>query len=243
MITKKAWTALVLVLGVGSAVVLCALNGFFPALRDVSDPLGRPSKLSNEVIHSAGQFDTLTAVLVPKHAELASSIQTLRPLSVDLEALTDKAGVLSGQAVTLNESTRSVASIAAPLPDLVARVTVRSNTASPTVAGLSTAVGSVTTQLELILPGLTTVQGTLAALGPKASGIAATLANVQEAAAHVREFGPLLAVIGPPVNSLNIPKLGFEAPPLPGLPSAPPLPTPLQQVLLLLPLLPALPHP
>ena len=49
-------------------------------------------------------------------------------------------------------------------------------------------------------------------------GIASTLATIQEEAAHVREFGPLLAVVGPPFNSLGIPSLGFEAPPLPPLP-------------------------
>lgn len=214
MITKKLWTAIVLMLGAGSAVVLCALNGFFPAVRDVSDPLGRPSKLSLELIDSAGQFDTLTAILVPKHARLASDIQTLTPLANDLEGLTDKAGELSGQAKTLNASTSTVSEIAAPLPDLIVTVTGRSDTASPTVAGLSTAVGSVTTQLEAISHGLTTVQGSLGALGPKASAISATLAIVREEAAHVQEFGPLLAVIGPPVNDLNLPALGVApAPP------------------------------
>ncbi len=218
MITKKTFTASVLLLGVVPAVALCILNGFFPAFRDVKDPLGRPSTLSQGLIDSADQLDTLTAVLVPKHAQLADGIQALVPLSNDLERLTNKAGELSGQSVTLISSTRNVSSIAAPLPDLVQSVTVRANEASPTVAGLSTAVGSVTAELEGIQQGLTTIQGTLGTLGPKASGIAATLATIQEEAAHVSEFGPLLAVIGPPVNSLNLPPLGFSAPPLPPLP-------------------------
>ncbi|UZG60289.1 hypothetical protein [Rhodococcus opacus] len=208
MVTKKAWFGVVLALGVAPTVLLCAVNGFVPGVDDVIDPLGRPSQLSLEVIDSAGQFDTLTAILVPKHAQLASDIQALNPLATDLEGLTDKAGELSGQTKTLNASTGGVSTIAAPLPDLVANVTGRANQASPTVAGLSTAVGSVTTQLEAIYQGLTTIEGSLGALGPKATAIAATLSNIEEEARHVQEFGPLLAVIGPPVNSLNLPPIG-----------------------------------
>ncbi|EKT77775.1 hypothetical protein WSS_A35913 [Rhodococcus opacus M213] len=215
MITKKAWLGVVLALGVAPAVLLCAVNGFVPGADDVVDPLGRPSQLSLEVINSADQFDTLTSILVPKHAQLSSDIQALNPLANDLEGLTDKAGELAGQAKTLNASTGDVSTIAAPLPDLVANVTGRANQASPTVAGLSTAVGSVTTQLEAINTGLTTIEGTLGTLGPKATAIAATLANVEEEARHVQELGPLLAVVGPPVNSLNLPPLGVATTPTP----------------------------
>ncbi|MFC9840785.1 hypothetical protein ACFVKB_44585 [Rhodococcus sp. NPDC127530] len=215
MITKKAWLGVVLGLGLAPAVLLCAVNGFLPGLDDVVDPLGRPSQLSLEVIDSAGQFDTLTSILVPKHARLASDIQALDPLAHDLEGLTTKAGELTGQAKTLNASTGTVSTIASPLPDLVANVTDRANQASPTVAGLSTAVGSVTTQLEAINQGLTTIEGTLGTLGPKATAIAATLANVEEEARHIQELGPLLAVVGPPVNSLNLPPLGVATTPTP----------------------------
>lgn len=215
MITKKAWLGVVLGLGVAPAVLLCAVNGFLPGLDDVVDPLGRPSQLSLEVIDSAGQFDTLTGILVPKHAQLSGDIQTLGPLADDLEGLTDKAGELTGQAKTLNSSTGDVSTIAGPLPDLVANVTGRANQAAPTVAGLSTAVGSVTTQLEAVNDGLITVGGTLSTLGPKATAIAATLANVEEEARHVQELGPVLAVVGPPVNSLNLPAIGVATTPTP----------------------------
>lgn len=215
MITKKAWFGVVLGLGVAPAVLLCGFNGFVPGLEDIADPLGRPSQLSLEVIDSAGQFDTLTAILIPKHARLAADIQVLGPLADDLESLTDKAGELSGQAKILNSSTHDVSIIAGPLPDLVANVTGRADQASPTVAGLATAVGSVTTQLEAINTGLTTIEGTLGVLGPKAAAIAATLATVEEEARHVQAVGPLLAVVGPPVNSLNLPPLGAASAPTP----------------------------
>ncbi|ROZ52958.1 hypothetical protein EEB12_29515 [Rhodococcus sp. WS1] len=215
MITKKTWLGVVVGLGFAPTVLLCAVNGFVPALENVIDPLGRPSQLSLEVIDSADQFDTLTSILVPKHAQLATDIQALTPLAHDLEGLTAKAAELTGQSKTLNISTGGVSTIAAPLPGLVANVTARANQAGPTVAGLSMAVGSVTTQLEAINTGLTTVSGTLGTLEPKATAIAATLANVEEEARHVQALGPLLSVIGPPVNSLNLPPLGVAATPNP----------------------------
>lgn len=208
MVTTKSWTAIVVIVGLGIAVILCLVNGFFPAARDISDPLGRPSKLSTELIGSAGQFDTITGTLVPKHEQLSGDIQTLGPLADNLGTLTDKAGELTGSASTVNGSTSSVNSIAFPLPDLIASVTGRANEAAPTVGGLSTAVDSVAGELNDMHGGLTTIQSSLAQLGPKASAIAATLAVVQEEAAHVKPLGPLLAVIGPPVNDLNLPALG-----------------------------------
>ena len=210
-VTAKSWTSIALLIGGGSAVVLCVINGFIPGLRDISDPLGRPSSLSAELINSAGQFDTLTSVLVPKHEQLAGDIQTLRPLADNLESLTDRAGALTGSAQTLNASTANVNDIALPLPSLITDVIGRANTATPTVAGLSTAVRSVAGELQNMQQGLGTIETSLGALGPKASDIAATLAVVREEAAHVREFGPLLAIIGPPVNALNLPPLSIPA--------------------------------
>lgn len=217
-ISKKAFTSTVLLCGVAPAVAMCVMHGFLPGLQDVVDPLGRPSRLSNELIDSAGQFDTLTATLVPKHARLASGAQALTPLSDDLAKLTDKAGELSGHAIGLNADTASVITISGPLPGLLTQVTNRADQASPTVSGLSSSVDSVTAQLQAINGGLAGIKDTLSEVGGKGSKIAATLANVQEEAAHVREFGPLLAVVGPPVNSLGIPAIPFNAPPLPAIP-------------------------
>lgn len=215
MVTKRTWFGIVLALGIAPTVLLCAINGFVPGTVDLVDPLGRPSQLSLEVIDSAGQFDSLTSVLVPKHAQLASDIQALNPLAIDLESLTKRAGELSGHAQTLNASTNSVIEIAEPLPDLVANVTSRANETSQTVAGLSMAVDSVTTRLESVNHGLTTIKGSLGELGPRANAIAATLSNIEEEARHVQVFGPLLAVVGPPINSLNLPPLGGATAPTP----------------------------
>lgn len=218
MVSKRAFTSVVLAVGAAPALILCGVNGFFPAFRDISDPLGRPSLFASQIIGSAEQLDDLTAELEPKHARLASDIQALRPLSNDLGVLAGRSIELSPLAVTLSGSASNVSRIAAPLPNSVAGITARADEAGSTVAGLSTAVGSVSTELQEIHDGLTTIEGTIQALGPEASGIALTLAAIAEESAHVKEFGPLLAVIGPPVNSLGIPPLGFEAPPLPSLP-------------------------
>lgn len=210
MATTKQFVGVVVVLAVIPAVVLCAVNGFVPGLNDVRDPLGRPAALSQELITSAGQLDELSAIFVPKHAQLSTDIQALTPLADDLEKLTVKAGELPGQSASMNASTRQVSIIAATLPDLVATVTDRADQAAPAVAGLTTAIGSVTSQLEAINTNLTTVQGTLGELGPRGATLASTLANIEEEARHVQEFGPLLTVIGPPVNALNLPPLGLD---------------------------------
>ncbi|QHE71367.1 hypothetical protein [Rhodococcus sp. WAY2] len=218
MVGSRTFAAVVLVLGVAPAIGLCAINGFFPTFRDISDPLGRPSALSVQIIDSAQRLDELTVELEPKHARLAADIQVLGPMSNDLAVLVGRSVELSPLSATLRDNASKVADISAPLPNVVTNVTARSDEAGATVDGLSTAVGSVATELQGIHDGLTTMQLTLLALGPKMSGIASTLATIQEEAAHVREFGPLLAVVGPPFNSLGIPSLGFEAPPLPPLP-------------------------
>ncbi len=163
------------------------------------------------MITSAGQLDELTSVFVPKHAQLSGDIQALIPLADDLESLTTKAAELPGKSSTVNASTRDVSTIAGPLPDLIAAVTAHSDRAAPTVGGLSTAVESVTTQLQSIEQNLGAVQSAVGELGPRSSAIASTLANIEEEARHVQVFGPLLALIGPPVNSLNLPPLGVPA--------------------------------
>ncbi|GGO00737.1 hypothetical protein [Nocardia rhizosphaerihabitans] len=218
MAGKRTFTSVVLAAGAVPALGLCVLNGFLPSLRDVSDPLGRPSVLSEQVIDSAQQLDTVTAKMEPKHALLAVDIQVLGPLSGELGVLAGRSVELSPLAALLTGDAEKVGRIAGPLPDVVAGVTGRATEADSTMAGVSTSIGSVTTELQGIHGGLGTIRGTLQALGPKTSGIAATLAVIAEQAAHVQVFGPLLAVIGPPVNSLGIPPLGFEAPPLPPLP-------------------------
>ncbi|QQM52983.1 hypothetical protein [Rhodococcus pyridinivorans] len=215
MITAKQFVGVVLGVGALPAVALCVTNGFLPTMTDLQDPLGRPAALSQELIVSAGQLDKLASVFVPKHAQLAVDIQALVPLADDLEVLTDTAARLPDGALAVNESTRQVGTIAKPLPELVANVTGRADQAAPTVAGLATAVSSVTTELEAIDINLVSVQGALGELGPRARTIASTLSNIEEEARHVQVFGPLLAVIGPPVNALNLPPLGVPTPPAP----------------------------
>lgn len=205
MISRKAWLGVVVVLGIIPALVLCVGYRFVPVFQDLSDPLGRPSNLSLGLVNSAQQFDIITGELVPKHKELSGSIQTLHPVARDLAKLTGEAGKLSDLAITLNTSTAGIARIAGGLPEKIDLLTGRATVASPVVSDLTGSIGGVTTELRSVSEELGTIQTSLSALGPKARGIAATLAHVEEEAAHVREFGPLLALLGPAVNGPKAP--------------------------------------
>lgn len=208
MINRKSWITIVVILGLVPAVLLCLGYKFVPGATDLADPLGRPSELSQGIIHSAGRFDELAGDLDPKHRELSQSIQTLNPVADDLAKLTGKAGELSPLAVALNAATTGIAGTAEGLPGKLDLLTKRSNGAAPVVRDLSGSIGGVTTQLESIHGELKTIKGSLATLGPRAKGIAATLAHVEEEAAHVQEMGPLLALLGPAVNGPKIPAPG-----------------------------------
>ncbi|MFI6953394.1 hypothetical protein ACIBJI_07950 [Nocardia sp. NPDC050408] len=218
IIKGRALAGVFTLAGIAPAVVLCVANGFVPGWSDISDPLGRPSQLSQDVIHSADQLDQITARLVPKHSELSQRAQVLNSLSINLAGLTDAAGHLPGDASRLNATTTGLAGAATPLPGLVGKVNGRVQQAIPQVNALSGGVATLADRLDALNNSMSTVQSSLSGLGPKSSSIASTLATIEEESAHVREFGPLLAVVGPPVNELGIPPLGFEAPPLPGLP-------------------------
>ncbi len=200
MASPKTAGAIVVVLGVVPAVLICVANSFLPGWTDLKDPLGRPATLSESLIDSADRLDTLTAQMVPKHEDLAGGIQTLAPLSANLTDLTNAAGTLPPSAVTVNTSTRAVADIAAPLPQLIAVVTGHSVDATSMVGELTTAVDGVTGELTNVDTEMASVQTSLAALGPQASGISATLSNIEEEASRVGPLGPVLAVLGPLVN-------------------------------------------
>jgi len=218
MTTKKTFGIVVVAGCLVPAVALCVVNGFVPAIRDVADPLGRPSQLSADVIGSAHQFDQITARLEPDHADLAHGIQAIFPLADDLEILSNQADGLPERAAGLTTSTTTVIDVAHPLPDLVTAINGRVQQTNPKVGELSTAVGALTEQLVGIRSGLETTRSTLAGIGPKTTQIASVLATIEAESAQVQVFGPVLGAIGPPVNQLNIPPLGFTAPPLPPLP-------------------------
>lgn len=193
--TKKTWGLFVLVAGLGVAVLLSMSNAFVPAVADIKDPLGRPSALSLEVIHSASEFDRLTSVLVPKHGKLAVRIQTLNTVATDLDILVDNAGDLTGKAKSVNAHTVSVRSTATPLPGLINRVTGRAQEAAPVVGNLGSAVSSVTGQLRAINGGLAGIYGDLSALGPRADTIAHLLADIENESKRVKPLAPVLATL------------------------------------------------
>ncbi|MDF3281089.1 hypothetical protein [Gordonia sp. N1V] len=205
MVSTRVWLVTLGVIALVPILVLCVVNRFIPTGTDLKDPLGRPSDLSNQIIYSAYQFDVITARLDPKHQELSQSIQVLETVATDLAKLTDAAGRLTGLAGTVNESTSGVIGIAGGLPEKIQTITVRSDTAAPTVLTLAGAIQAVTNQLAAVNGGLQTVGSSLATLGPRAHSIAQTLSYIEEEAAHVRELGPLLALLGPAVNGPQTP--------------------------------------
>lgn len=209
MITKKVWFAIVGAFGGGAAVLLSIANGFVPHTEDLVDPLGRPSELSLQVIHSASEFDRLSATLVPKHGDLGGRIGVLQTVADDLDGIVGKAGDLVPSAQTVNAGTTSVQGVATPLPALIDKVTGRAKEATPVVKGLGDSVGSVASQLATIGGSLNGVRGDLAALGPRADLIVAILKRIEDESARVRPVSPLLALLSQLTNGPSQPNTGL----------------------------------
>jgi hypothetical protein len=200
MIPMKLWWTIVLVPLVVVAVLLSVLTRFVPGLHDLTDPLGSPSKVGLTIIQSTSEIDRITQALLPKHSDLAQRARMVKTISSDLDTLVGKAAELAPAAVSVNNDVRSVQGVATPLPQLISNVTGRANQATPTVAALGAAVGSVTYQLELIGNGLGSARGSLAALGPRASSIVGSLQLIEAETARLRPVGPLLSYLARLVN-------------------------------------------
>ncbi|MCQ4079108.1 hypothetical protein NGB36_00365 [Streptomyces sp. RB6PN25] len=215
MLTKKVWFATVATLGGGACIVIGMLNRFVPHLQDLSDPLGRPSALSLQVIHSASQFDSITSVLVPKHHDLGQRIQVLHTVADDLDGLVNKAGGLVPSAQAVNGDTTTVQGVATPLPPLINKVTGRAQQATPQVNALGNAVSSVTTQLNAVDVNMTAIATDLGALGPRAQEIVAILQEIEAESERIRPVAPLLPVLSTVTNitsSNGQPILGLLGP-------------------------------
>ncbi|MET8249567.1 hypothetical protein ABZV31_37520 [Streptomyces sp. NPDC005202] len=195
MVTKKAFTAFTLLFGGTIATVLVVSHSYVPRVPNLLDPLGRPSALAKNIIFSAGEFDRISAELVPKHTELRARIRVLLGVSNDLDALVDKADALAPLAVAANKGTSNVAGAAEPLPKLISGVTDRAREAGPVAVGLGGSVSSVTTQLEGIGSQLDSIHKNLSALGPTADAIAAELAKIEDESARLGPASPLLRLL------------------------------------------------
>lgn len=205
----KSWLTFVLVVGLGGAVLLSAANSFVPGVQDVKDPLGRPSALSKEVIHSASEFQRITGILVPKHDWLSQKIQKLGTVSDDLSTVVGQAGQLPGAAITVNGDTTTVSKVAVPLPGLIGHITSRAQEAGPVVNDLGASVDGVATQISAVNGQLGGALADLATLGPRARTIVGLLAQIQDESVKVKVAapllqglkGPLALVYGAPVAS------------------------------------------
>jgi methyl-accepting chemotaxis protein len=195
MITKRVWLIGVLVVGAGLSVGVATANSFVPHVEDVKDPLGRPSALAKQVIHSASEFDRISAVLEPKHSDLSNRIAVLNGVSDNLGTLVDRSGKLAPLMTKATSGTSQVITFSGPLPKLIGNVTNRSNQAVSTADQLNSAVGGVTDQLEAIVGQERSIDQNLTTLGPKASKIASTLDEIESTASHVRSVAPILKLL------------------------------------------------
>jgi ABC-type transporter Mla subunit MlaD len=200
MIARRTWLVFVGVLGLGGALVFALIFRYVPVVNDVTDPLGRPSTLANSVIYSSSQFDEISGVLVPKHAELTSRIAVLDTVADSLDGVVDEAGDLTPLAVQVNNGTDQVVGVAVPLPNLVGQITDRSKQATGAVGDLHGTIVDLTGGLQRVGDRLGTIHGTLGQLGPKADNITAVLAQIDDESKRIAPLGPVLGALGKTTN-------------------------------------------
>jgi len=203
VVTKKAWTLFVVIVGGILVVSLCVWNRFVPGAKDMADPLGTPTNMAESIVHSASEFDRITGILVPKHAELGERMQMMNTMTNNLDHLVNRAAYLGPMAITVNKSTTTVQGVANPLPQLISAVTGRAQQATPAVGVLSAAVASVVTQLQAVGVQLEGIHGNLSALSPKATSIVALLSQIQAESLRLRPVGPLLSLLADVTRAPN----------------------------------------
>lgn len=193
MLTKTVWLVAALAAGGAVAVFLAADHSFVPGVEDVKDPLGRPPALSEEVIFSASEFDRISGILVPKHADLAERIAVLNDVSSELATVTDRASRLPGFAASVNDKTGEVVAVSQPLPGLIRGVADQSDEGIAAVGRLDSSVAGVTTELEEVLAAQESIHEDLQALGPTAAAIAEELADIEESSKRLKPVAPVLS--------------------------------------------------
>lgn len=195
MVRRSVWWTLVLVAGLGGAVALALAFRFVPVVDDVVDPLGRPSALADSVVFSAGEFDRISGVLVPKHRELTERLDVLRTVADSLDRVVDTAGGLPPLAAAANDGTGHVVAVARPLPDLVGQITGRAKEATGAASDLRETVVDLTGGLQRVGDGLGTIHTTLQTLGPRGRDIAEVLARIEQESGRIAPLGPVLGAV------------------------------------------------
>ncbi len=195
MMTKKLWLLTVLFVGGTMSTGVAVSNRFVPSMEDVADPLGRPSALALELIHSSSELERITGILVPKHADLRGRIGVLNGVSDDLDAVAGSADSLDDLTMSANSGAARVGAVSIPLPGLIGNVTARSTQAVSAVDRLHGAAGSISAQLEQVVAQEQAIYRSLQQLGPRARSIAAVLANIEQDTSRLKTAGPVLRLL------------------------------------------------
>lgn len=192
MLSRTRWSLLVAILGGGLSVVTALVHGFVPTGADLADPLGRPAELTDSVVRSTAEIDRLSELVLGDHTTIAGQAATVVDMAGHLDGLADQAALLGPLSRDARAGTTGVVTSATPLPDLLARVTGRSEQATGVAARLGAAVDDVTGRLRDIGEGIGDINRDLGPLAPRAAAIAAVLGRIERETAPLRPLGPVL---------------------------------------------------
>lgn len=196
MLSRTRWSLLVAVLGGGLSVVTALVHGFVPTGADLADPLGRPAELTDSVVRSTAEIDRISELVLGDHTTIAGQAATVVDMADNLDALADQAALLGPLSRDARTGTSGVVTSAAPLPDLLGRITGRSEQATGVAGRLCAAVEDVTGRLTDIGDGISDINRHLGPLAPKAADIATVLGRIERETAPLRPLGPLLGRLG-----------------------------------------------
>jgi hypothetical protein len=188
----RRWWLLVAGLGGGLSIVTALVYGYEPARTDLADPLGRPAALVDSVVGSTAEIDRLSGVVLGDHTTIAGQAATVVDIAGNLDGLAEQAALLGPLSRGTRAHTSDVVDSATPLPELLARITGRSEQATAVAGRLRTAVEDVTGRLRDIGDGITAVNHHLGPLAPRAADIASVLAGIERETAPLRPLGPVL---------------------------------------------------
>jgi len=192
MLSRGRWWLLVAALGGGLSIATALMHGFVPTGADLADPLGRPARVADSVIHSTAEIDRLSEVILANHTTIAGQAATVIDIAGNLDGLADQAALLGPLSHAARSGTSDVVVAATPLPDLLARITGRSQQATAVAGRLGTSVEDVTDRLRHIGSGITDINHHLGPLAPKAADIAGVLGRIERETAPLRPLGPVL---------------------------------------------------
>jgi ABC-type transporter Mla subunit MlaD len=195
VISARSWWLVVAILGGGASLLLAVVFRYVPSTADLLDPLGRPATLTKSIVSSSAGLDQVTAVLVPKQAELTHRISVLTALAGSLDEVVDHAGELTPLAGDANRGIAHVVHVARPLPALITRITAHANEATGVAHDLGGTVTSLNRGLSTVGDRLVSLHTSLGPLTPRADAIAEVLAQIERESQRIAPVSPVLGLL------------------------------------------------